>query len=450
MNSLAENLTESEVDELYELLEQTERERVAPKFDAWRSPAPYKIAFGGRGAGAKTESAFSLAVQFCETPDYFGDKVNVLVTREVESTIDLSSYEAVVKKVKTLGYERWTVQKKTILNRKNGSRLAFRGLSDLTADNFRGAQDLDILIVEEAHNIGYLAWQTVLPSMRKLGCEVWVLFNRVEDMDPCYDLFVKNERPGSIVLELRPGNIDNPWFDQSSLPEKRDADYKRDPDEAAHIWEGLPRKQGERSVLSRVAIRDAMDREVEASAPEELGVDVARFGDDKTTFAHRKGMKGLKLEERAKIDTQETARIAWEMVGRNPSIPIKVDDTGVGGGVTDKLRDLGANVVPVNFGGAPKDKEKYTSVADEMWFEFPIDEVELPDDPKLMQELSGRQFKYTSRDQRKIESKADFKKRIGRSCDRADAWTLAFYQPNTGPLQMSEATRAALAARAQG
>ena len=36
---------------------------------------------------------------------------------------------------------------------------------------------------------------------------------------------------GVVFLQLEPGNIDNPWFDQSSLPEKREADYKRDPDE---------------------------------------------------------------------------------------------------------------------------------------------------------------------------------------------------------------------------
>lgn len=444
-------LSQAETDELFELLEQTERERVAPKFDEWRKPYEYKIAFGGRGAGAKTESAFSLAVQFCETPDYFGESVNVLVTREVESTIDLSSYETVVKKVKSLGYERWAVKKSSIVNRKNGSRIAFRGLSDLTADNFRGVQDLDILIVEEAHNIGYKAWETVLPSLRKKGCEVWVLFNRVEELDPCYDLFVKNERPNSCILQLRPGNLDNPWFDESSLPGKRDADYKRDPDEAAHIWEGLPRKQGDRSILSRVAIRAAMDRRIPDGLPVELGIDVARFGDDKITYYLRKGMRVAKFQVESKKDTQEVARIAWDMVNRDHKIPIKVDDTGVGGGVTDKLKDLGANVFPVNFGGSPKDKEKYTSVADEMWFEFAeiIDEVELPDDPLLMQDLSTRQFKYTNRDQRKIESKDDFKKRVGRSPDRGDGVLLAFYRPNAGAIEMSEETRKRLEARAR-
>jgi len=60
------------------------------------------------------------------------------------------------------------------------------------------------------------------------------------------------------------------------------------------------------------------------------------------------------------------AKAAWEMAGQNRNVVIKVDDTGVGGGVTDSLRSLGANAVPVNFGGSPSDKSKYTTVADEM------------------------------------------------------------------------------------
>ena len=42
------------------------REQVAPKFEEWRNPHPVKIAFGGRGAGAKSESTASLLIQFAE------------------------------------------------------------------------------------------------------------------------------------------------------------------------------------------------------------------------------------------------------------------------------------------------------------------------------------------------------------------------------------------------
>jgi phage terminase large subunit len=100
----------------------------------------------------------------------------------------------------------------------------------------------------------------------------------------------------------------------------------------------------------------------------------------------------------------------------------------VGGGVTDKLRELGAKVTAVNFGGDPSDKNTYTSVADEMWFTFPVNEADIPNNQKLMQELAGRQYDYDTKGRRKIEAKKDFKKRIGHSPDHADALLLCFYQ----------------------
>jgi hypothetical protein len=139
------------------------------------------------------------------------------------------------------------------------------------------------------------------------------------------------------------------------------------------------------------------------------------------------GFKTTAHKEFAKKDTQFIAEAAWDFAGRDNRIPIKVDDTGVGGGVTDRLKRLGANVIPVNFGGSPKDKDKYDTVADEMWFEFPIDEASIPDDPDLMTELSGRLYDYDKRGRRKVEPKKLFKERFGKSPDKADALLLTYY-----------------------
>jgi hypothetical protein len=116
------------------------------------------------------------------------------------------------------------------------------------------------------------------------------------------------------------------------------------------------------------------------------------------------------------------------MAGETRDCEILVDDTGVGGGVTDILRTYGAKVVPINFGSAPTDKDKYVNFADQLWFDFAekINEVSIPDDQKLMEELSGRLYGYDNRSRKKIESKEDFRKRYGRSPDRADALLLCF------------------------
>jgi hypothetical protein len=148
----------------------------------------------------------------------------------------------------------------------------------------------------------------------------------------------------------------------------------------------------------------------------------------------RRGFKTVAHKEYAKQDTQVIAREAWEMAGRNRQIPIKVDDTGVGGGVTDRLRALGANVIPVNFGGTPSDTSKYDTVADEMWFEFEekIHDVEIPNDSELFTQLTGRLYGYDKRERRKVESKKEYKERWKKSPDKADALLLAFYNPKRG------------------
>ena len=413
------------------IVEQLAREEVAPKFNEWRKPYAYKIAYGGRGAGAKTESAMSLAVQFGENPLYFGNKVNILITRETQNTIDLSSFEAVKKKVMTLGYTDWRITNKYIENTKNGSRLSFRGLSDLTADNFRSLQDVDILICEEAHGIGYKAWNTVLPSMRKAKAEVWVLFNRVLEIDPCYDMFVLNERPNSCVLALEPGNIDNPWFDLSSLPEKREADYKRDPDEAAHIWEGLPRKQGANAVMNRLDVLAAMERTIEnPEGAEMVGVDVARFGSDTTQIYRRKGLKVIADENMRGFDTVQIADRAWAIGGRGVWYNI---DGGYNPGVIDVMRDRGAEVSEIQFGGRPNNPDEYANIATEMWFEFPIKEADIPDDKELLIQLTDRRYGYDKKGRKIIEPKEEYKKRNGgKSPDKADALIMAFYDSQTG------------------
>ena len=67
------------------------REQVSPKFEEWRKPHPVKVACGGRGAGAKSESTASLLIQFAEHPDYFGDNIKVICLRSVQKSIKDSS-----------------------------------------------------------------------------------------------------------------------------------------------------------------------------------------------------------------------------------------------------------------------------------------------------------------------------------------------------------------------
>ena len=106
------------------------REQLPPKFEKWREPHPVKVAYGGRGAGAKSESTASLLVQFAEHPGYFGDKIKVICLRTVQKSIKDSSYSLLCRKIEELGYTDFEITQNYIRNKTNGSYFTFNGLND--------------------------------------------------------------------------------------------------------------------------------------------------------------------------------------------------------------------------------------------------------------------------------------------------------------------------------
>lgn len=192
-----------------------------------------------------------------------------------------------------------------------------------------------------------------------------------------------------------------------------------------------------------------------------IGVDVARFGDDETVIAPRVGARCFELQPYRKQDTMVTAGWVLDTARRymqeHPEIKrvvVKVDDGGVGGGVTDRLNEvvreesLPYTIVPINNQGKARD-EHYENLGTEVWAalrdaleencsnyiqgESPV--IELPNDERLISQLSTRKYHMTSRGRIALERKEDMKKRGLDSPDRADAVTLAFYEPDIPKLE---------------
>jgi hypothetical protein len=107
---------------------------------------------------------------------------------------------------------------------------------------------------------------------------------------------------------------------------------------------------------------------------------------------------------------------------------IVIDDTGLGGGVTDRLRELGMRVQPFIAGGAAIDSEHFDNARAELWFTSrdELADCDIPADPQLAADLVAPIYKMTSAGKKKLEPKEDTKKRLGRSPDRADGLNLLF------------------------
>lgn len=181
-----------------------------------------------------------------------------------------------------------------------------------------------------------------------------------------------------------------------------------------------------------------------------FGVDVARYGDDETVIAKNiNGAITLPVCRRGQ-DTMKTVgdivieyrRAIIEYPSYLGKIKIMIDDTGVGGGVTDRLREVVREehlsrlmVVPVNFGGKVPYEDAaayYSNNATYMWATIRdmMEEkaISIVDDDELVAQFSVRKYSITSSGKTELERKEDMKKRGIGSPDRADAVALSCYK----------------------
>lgn len=183
-------------------------------------------------------------------------------------------------------------------------------------------------------------------------------------------------------------------------------------------------------LLSPALLQASVEARIDAGTPIVLGVDIARFGRDETVLVLRRGDCAEIHGTFRKQDTMATVGQiieAWRTTG---AVAVQVDDAGVGGGVTDRLREQGVPVVPILVGRPAQESERFLNLRAELYWVLRERAAEgrlsLPNDALLLRQLGEIRYRYDSRGRLKLESKDDLKKRGQASPDRADALALAF------------------------
>jgi len=192
----------------------------------------------------------------------------------------------------------------------------------------------------------------------------------------------------------------------------------------------FPKGGSEDSLIPYDWIKKAINRGKEGEGSQ-AGVDVARFGRDKSVYILRKGYKVARIAENSKVDTMSLVGWLRNLIDKDEPDDIAVDVIGIGAGVCDRLDELGYEISEINVGSAADDKDKFFNLRAEVFWHlrdvFKKDKIGIPNDTNLIQELSDLRYKFSSEKKVRIEAKEDMKKRIGRSPDKADALALAFY-----------------------
>lgn len=202
--------------------------QLTKEFTAFLEPKRYKVVYGGRGSGKSFSIAQLLVLKAFKEP------TRILCAREIQRSISDSVLQLLGDTVTRLGLnDFFDVQKSQIIGR-NGSRFLFLGLSN-NISKVKSYEGLDVCWVEEAESVSYTSWETLIPTVRKKGSEIWVSFNPNDEMDDTYQRFVVNPPPDSYVKKVNYNQ--NPWFPEELEKERV---YLKDKNEDLynHVWEG--------------------------------------------------------------------------------------------------------------------------------------------------------------------------------------------------------------------
>jgi hypothetical protein len=192
------------------------------------------------------------------------------------------------------------------------------------------------------------------------------------------------------------------------------------------------------ALIGPAEVRTAMARDWAqfqiGSASRVLGVDVARYGLDRSIICCRQGIKVWEFKIFRNLDSPQGASEvtrAWSAFDADACF---VDDTGgFGSGWIDQLRVLGRSPIAVSFAGKAREHGRFKNMRAEMYFaacDWIRSGGALPESEELVEELSAMTYTFAKGSSQLIlEDKDQIKARLGRSCDLADALALTFASP---------------------
>lgn len=204
-------------------------------------PNRYKVVHGGRGSAKSWSVARALVAKGAAEP------IRVLCARETQKSIQESVHRLLKDQIEALGLESfYDVQEKRIVGT-NGTEFTFAGIRQQGVVNLKSYEGTDICWVEEAQVVTKKSWDTLIPTIRKPGSEIWITFNPELDTDETFSRFVVRPPDDAIVIEMN--WQDNPWF-PPELEKERKQWLDRDPVGYLTTWEGKCRPAVEGAIYA--------------------------------------------------------------------------------------------------------------------------------------------------------------------------------------------------------
>lgn len=431
--------------------------------DFWLKPARNRVLHGGR-ASSKSWDAAGFATFL--TDNY---KLRVLCVRQFQNKISESVYALLKIQIERFGLRgRFDVQRNKIISRKTGSEFMFYGLWR-SIDEIKSLESIDILWIEEAHNLTEEQWKILEPTIRKQGSQVWIIFNPKLASDFAYQRFVVNPPPDTIVRQI---NYDENIFLSSTMLSIIEAAKAEDEEEFRHIYLGEPKADDEGAVIRRSWAMAAIDAHkrlgIKPAGAHRMGFDVADSGDDKcaTVYAHGPLVSWCDMWNGKEDELLQSCSRVYQSALSRGRAKIIFDSIGVGASAGAKFGEINQARAPndrldydkFNAGGAVSrpdaiyahgttNRDMFSNAKAQAWWLLadrfkatyaainggafkPEDLIcldsSMPHIEKLIDELCTPRREYDPAGRVKVESKKDLAKRDVKSPNLADALVMAY------------------------
>lgn len=329
-----------------------------------------------------------------------------------------------------------------------GERRFAIGLSTKDPTKFQGLHnDIVIVIVDEASGVPRPVWEAIRGSASGHRDLVIALGNPTDPTSYFYDLCA-GRVPDTEKVHISSVEAAD-WNEQADEPivglaswryiNGVRAEFGEDSSVyAARVLGEFPKESDE--ALIRLAWIDAANERWEEGEEDlddlaAVGCDVARYGADLTVWFGMRGRRVVHIEQLAKGDLMRVAGQTAALAKQLGAQAVAIDDTGLGGGVTDRLAELGWDVGAINFGAKPRDEDRFHDCRTELWWDvreaLREGRLDLPRNEPLLRDLLAPRYTYTSRGRLKLEPKEMTRKRLGRSPDYGDALAIAWAAPGS-------------------
>lgn len=403
-------------------------EELRDTYDIDRQEAFRKAIASGHGVGKTALSAWMI-IWFAVTKPHCSG----VVTANTSSQLVNKTWREVGVWLRRCHFKDWFEYTASRLRHKQFSEWQIVPVTNSpeAPERFAGLHARYVLMIfDEASAIEKPIWETAVGATSTPGCIWLVMGNPTRAEGEFFECFHKNRHLWS---PTHVSCIGSKMVTPSYVAYVKEA-YGDDSDVYRVRVLGQFPEASMDQLIARGFVERAVERFIDEAVwspmPRIMGVDVARFGSNKTVITKRQGRMVIEVTPFAKRDLAFVAGVVQQHIDEWEPDMVIIDGDGLGAGVVDILRNRKYQIEEFRGGKAAREPSRYVNARSEAWDKmrewFWQDEISVPNIQELIDDCCAPLYYFDPSGRMGLEKKEDMEKRGLQSPDYGDSLALTF------------------------